>query len=238
MCNLTAKLYIQEILTILVKTKRLPVGCSQIDDMLGGGIEYGIITEVYGEGGSGKTNFCLMVALSAAKRGERIVYVDTEGVSPERIFQIFKGNEHLVENIYFMKPKSLNEQYEHIIEIMKKMDEMGFLVIIIDSLTQFYRLERGMEEDVDERGILSAMLGTLLYIAREKNACILVTNQVYSDREGEIKPIGGHVLYHGAKTIIKLKRLNGNWREAILIKHRSLPEDKRVKFRITERGIE
>ena len=51
------------------KMKRLPVACNPIDEMLGGGIEYRSITEVHGEAGSGKTNFCLQASRECAKKG-------------------------------------------------------------------------------------------------------------------------------------------------------------------------
>jgi DNA repair protein RadB len=35
----------------------LSLGCEPLDALLGGGIESGIITRIYGEAGTGKTNF-------------------------------------------------------------------------------------------------------------------------------------------------------------------------------------
>ena len=46
---------------------RLPTGISSVDRLLGGGLETDSLTEVYGEGGSGKTLFCLEVALRVAR---------------------------------------------------------------------------------------------------------------------------------------------------------------------------
>ncbi|MFZ0222396.1 MAG: ATPase domain-containing protein, partial [Candidatus Nitrosopolaris sp.] len=37
---------------------RLPTGCKSLDNLLGGGIEAGVITQVYGPPGSGKTQLC------------------------------------------------------------------------------------------------------------------------------------------------------------------------------------
>ena len=42
-------------------------GCNSIDRLLLGGIEYGAITQIYGESGSGKTNFCLQIAIQFIK---------------------------------------------------------------------------------------------------------------------------------------------------------------------------
>ncbi len=62
----------------------IPTGCKGLDDLIGGGVEEGIVTEFYGEGGSGKTSLALQLAVRCAESGKQVVYLDTEGVSPER----------------------------------------------------------------------------------------------------------------------------------------------------------
>lgn len=47
------------------KIKFLETGASNLDDALGGGYETGVITELYGEYGSGKTQFCLVASILA-----------------------------------------------------------------------------------------------------------------------------------------------------------------------------
>ncbi|MDI6886255.1 MAG: ATPase domain-containing protein [archaeon] len=63
-------------------------GCKNIDELLGGGFESGTVTQLYGEAGSGKTNICLQVAVECARKGKSIIFIDTEGFSPERFLQI------------------------------------------------------------------------------------------------------------------------------------------------------
>ena len=40
--------------------ERLPTGCKNLDDLLGGGIETGVITQIYGAPGSGKTQDAIL----------------------------------------------------------------------------------------------------------------------------------------------------------------------------------
>jgi len=85
---------------------------------------------------------------------------------------------------------------------------------------------------------LAWQLSLLSSIARKRNIAVLITNQVYLDTTTkEIKPIGGHTLYHNAKTIIFLRKIGDGYREAILVKHRSLPEGAVARFVIGEDGL-
>ena len=55
------------------KDKRMPSGSDKLDTMLGGGIERGIITQVYGASGTGKTNISIQLAVHCIRGGERVV---------------------------------------------------------------------------------------------------------------------------------------------------------------------
>ncbi|KAG2448297.1 hypothetical protein HYH02_006881 [Chlamydomonas schloesseri] len=54
-------------------------GCSNIDELLGGGLRPGIVVEVAGETASGKTQLCLQAAAAAVLQGHVVLYVDTTG---------------------------------------------------------------------------------------------------------------------------------------------------------------
>lgn len=60
--------------------------------MLGGGIQSGQITEIFGDPGSGKTQFALQLSANAAYNHQYAVSIFTTGeVNPERILEIMKG---------------------------------------------------------------------------------------------------------------------------------------------------
>jgi DNA repair protein RadB len=50
--------------------------------------------------------------------------------------------------------------------------------------------------------------------------------------------VGGDILRYSSKCLIELKKVGDGDRIAILRKHRSLPENKVVAFKIVEHGIE
>ena len=62
---------------------------SAIDDLLGGGFEKGVITQIFGPPSSGKSNIALSLAVNVAKNNRKVIYIDTEGgISIDRIKQI------------------------------------------------------------------------------------------------------------------------------------------------------
>jgi len=217
----------------------LPIGSTALDSLLEGGLEGGAITLFYGEAGSGKTNICLQVASNVALTGKKVVYIDTEGVSLERLQQIAGENyEEVMKNILFFEPHSFDEQEKSVDKAVKLAEsslEVG--VIVLDSATIHYRLTRNDEE----RGIrksLSPQLAKLLAVARSKDVPIVLTSQVYTDIEkGTFEPLGGHVLLHNAKAIVRLEKVSAGTRRAVIVKHRHLEEGKRAEFKLTKTGV-
>ena len=59
------------------KERKISAGSFDLNKFLFGGYEKDIITTIYGPGGSGKTNFCLLAAVSQAKKGNKVIYIDT-----------------------------------------------------------------------------------------------------------------------------------------------------------------
>jgi len=233
---------------------KLKLNCS-LDELLQGGIEAGIITEIYGEGGTGKTNICIQAAKSCVINGKRVIYIDTEGISKERLLQVFKDKK-LLEKVLFFFPFSLEEQKE----MVEKAVKIDAGLIILDSANLFYRLEMH-EDEARATRLLTKQLVTLQITARKKGIPVIITSQVYSAGD-DIKPFAGRSMDHIAKTVIKIEKFEGieetknkeerererekekekekkkEKRKATIIKHRSLPEGKSIIFYITEDGIE
>ena len=218
---------------------RIPIGSLALDDLLGGGLEKGAITLLFGEAGTGKTNICLQVARNVALAGRKAIYIDTEGVSLERLRQISgERYEEVMKNVLFFEPHSFEEQ-EQLVEraVRLAMSNADIGVIILDSATIHYRLTR----NDDEKGVrknLSTQLSRLLSSARSKLLPVLLTSQVYTDIDkGTFEPLGGHVLLHNAKAIIRLDKVGASSRRAVVMKHRHLEEGRRADFKLTHSGV-
>jgi len=218
---------------------KLPTGSKCLDYLLDGGIETGTITQIYGASGTGKTSICLMLAYNTALSGKKVAYLDTEGLSPERIEQIFREKEAL-KNVFIYDVVDFKQQSSAIKELGKLCkNENDIKLIIVDSFTFLYRSElEDLERQIKIKRELIAQLTFLLGLARKFDLAVVITNQVFTDvKTGEEKPLGGPSIDHISKIIIGLEKINKH-RKATLIKHRSKPEGLSCTFTITDKGIE
>ena len=229
---------------------KISSGNSDFDNFLEGGYESDVITTLYGPAGSGKTNLCLMAAVSVAKSGKKVVFIDTEGgFSVDRLKQL--TSESVLKNILLLKATSFSEQQELFNRLLDEVNS-NLGLIVVDSIVMLYRLELGLarEKESDKKitGINRSMarqLRILSEISRKKLIPVIITDQVYSDfvkkdednpAEKQVHMVGGDLLKYWSKCIIEIKKI-GDKRKAILRKHRSMPV-KRFVFQINEGGIE
>ncbi len=233
---------------------KISTGSSDLTKWLYGGYEKDIITMIAGGPGSGKTNFVILSACSQAKKGNKVIFVDTEGgFSVERVKQIIgEGYEKTLENIFLIEPTSFEEQKKFFLKMLLQIKKEHINLIIIDGMAMLYRLELGdavkSKNSENIRKVnreISKQMQMLAEIARKQKIPVLITNQVYScflseddwkkGTERITNIVGGDLLKYWSKCIIELKNNNGK-RKAILLKHRSLPE-KEMSFEIIDVGI-
>lgn len=225
---------------------KISAGSYDLNKFLHGGYETDIVTVIYGSSGTGKTNFCLMAAVSQAKKDNKVIYIDTEGgFSTERVKQLASKENNLdsiLKNMILLKPTNFEEQKESFKTLLKHLKDQVSL-IIIDGMTILYRLNfaeaRNNSKDSEKEmqkinSELVSQIKTLAEIAIKKNIPVIITNQVYN-WDNESKMVGGDILKYWSKCHIELENKN-NKRALYLRKHRSLPE-KSLGFQITNDGV-
>lgn len=227
------------------KMAKVSAGSYDFNKWLFGGYDKDIVSVIYGAAGTGKTNFCLLAAVSQAKKGNKVIFVDSEGgFSSERIKQLAGDSYNAVlKNILLLKPTNFSEQKKSFEQILKYLKD-EICLIIVDGMTILYRLdfasarenekEKGREEIQKINFELVRQMKTLVEIARKRNIPVIVTNQVYRF-DNEDKMVGGDILKYWGKCLIELTNDNGR-RTAFLKKHRSLPE-KSFSFQIYDEGV-
>ena len=220
--------------------EKVKSGSKIMDLMLNGGYETDVITTVYGPAGSGKTILCLLCAINVARKGKKIIYIDTENsFSLERLKQIALDYKKVLDKIIFLKPTSFEGQ-KKVFEKLKDMINNNVGLIVLDTIAMLYRLELGKSNDVYEvNRELGRQIAYMTEIARKDKIPVLITNQVYADFENKdnVKIVGGDLLKYGSKCLIELQITPSGNRRAILRKHRSIAEEKEIVFKIVEGGI-
>ena len=126
--------------------EKFSTGSSSLDNILGGGIETGSITQVYGGPGSGKSQICI-TACALLPKQYNAIYIDTESkFRPERIEQIAeergqKSND-ILENIYTSNPINNQAMEASIDKILQfSGSENIFKLLIIDSLINYQKFK-------------------------------------------------------------------------------------------------
>jgi DNA repair protein RadB len=218
-------------------------GCDALDDLLGGGVERGTVTQVYGPPGAGKTNVALATTVEVAAEGGTAVYIDTEGISVERFDQILRARvddpEAVSSRIVLTDAHDFQEQAEAVKDAADFAERAD--LVVVDSATGFYRLARDDDDGGDALRQVADQVTHLLSLARKHDLAVLVTNQVFTDVDSDsdrVRPLGGHTLNHWTGVVMRVDRFRGGNRRATLEKHRSKPEGDQARFQITDSGIE
>ena len=223
----------------------IPTGCRPVDGLLGGGFERGVVTQVYGPPAAGKTNLALSAAVEVAAAGDRALYVDTEGLSIDRFEQLAAGRaadaddtvESIASRLVISEAYDFDDQREAVRDAAELAAEVE--LIVLDSATGFYRLERADDTEGGESlRKVAKQVTHLLSLARRHDLAVAITNQVFTDPEGDRdRALGGNTLNHWTGAIVRVDRFRGGNRRATLEKHRSKPAGDTATFRIVEDGL-
>jgi DNA repair protein RAD51 len=113
---------------------KITTGSKELDKLLGGGIETGSITEVFGEFRTGKSQLCHTLAVTcqlpiAWGGGEgKCLFIDTEGTfRPERLLAVAErygvGGEEVLDNVVYARAYNTDHQNALLIQASAMMAE-------------------------------------------------------------------------------------------------------------------
>lgn len=217
---------------------KLSSGVACIDTVMGGGVESGVITEIFGEGGAGKSNLAMLFTISALSSGKKVIFIDSEGFSTERFLQMNSSRTDNMDNLLLYRVSSLDDQEVSIIKTSKLTEKPGGVgIVVIDSFTEFFRLEN-FQDYQSRSSAFQRQLNLLTGIAVRNSIPVLLTNQIYQDPDsGNLHPFGGFLMDHLMKAIFRVEKTAGGGRKISVVKHRSIAEGKSAIFRLMEYGI-
>lgn len=154
----------------------LSSGSSNLDRFLRGGIRTGLITNIFGASGSGKSQFCFTICANLIKKNKdvKVIFIDTSGnFRPERILDMSNNpnSDRVLNNIHYIRPYSIKDQFEAI----KKIEEIKPKLVIIDTITSLISTE---SKNITRHLILMKFIHELAHIAINNNCAIVTTNMV------------------------------------------------------------
>ena len=225
--------------------------CLAVDEVLGGGVKPECVYEVYGEYGSGKTQFCNTLTSQALSEGESVVWVDCEDTfRPRRILEIMKERgyaedrekmEDALKRIhYFYAPQT--EQLMGTVNALSKIlqEKRPRLVIIDGAIGQFREEYLGRGTLADRQNQLARLMTHIKNISFYFYTTVIFTNQVQTDPSimfgDPVKPIGGNVVGHAATYRIYFKK-SGKKRIARMVDSPEHPQSD-AEFILNAKGID
>ena len=166
----------------------ISTGLKKIDDFLSGGIPNGVIVDIFGGNGTGKTQLLLQLSINSIKNGGKVLFLDTTGgFRPERILEIQKksnSNLNLLNNILVSRITNTSEQ----INSIKNFKENNFSLIIIDNITDLFSYEYKNNQSIFKKNSLfmKYMRELSLYAVTHK-VPIVITNMIRNSNEQEVE---------------------------------------------------
>lgn len=231
-------------------------GSKEVDKLLGGGVETGSITELFGEFRTGKTQLChtlcvtCQLPISAGGAEGMALYIDTEGTfRPERLVAVaqrYKLNpDDVMANVACARAMNSDHQQQLLLQASAMMAENRFALIVVDSATALYRTDYTGRNELAARQVhLGKFLRSLQNLAEEYGVAVVLTNQVVANVDGSAqmyqadakKPIGGHIMAHASTTRLSLRKGRGEQRIVKVYDSPCLPEGEAI-FGIYEDGV-
>jgi len=219
---------------------RIPTSIPLLDNMLGGGIPFGLITHIFGASATGKTTLATQCALNNAKKNMKTLYIDTEnGIHPTRILQM-AGSEDLLRFLIIIRPTSFSEQ-SNLIDKIESFMSGRVKLIVIDTVTKLYRAElSSLAKNVALNRELNRQMAELLNLAHKYNIAIIVTNQVSASiqsDENQIRPSGGTIISYWSALDLKMEYLDMGVRRISITKNFEGIEKKATNILLTKKGL-
>ncbi|XP_057779863.1 DNA repair protein XRCC3 homolog [Salvia miltiorrhiza] len=172
-------------------TKKITFGCPILDRVFGGGIPICSITELVGEGGTGKTQLMLQLALNTqlpeALGGQsgNSLYPNSELSFPiRRLNEIASNNPFLEDNpldkVFVHSLGSFDELLSIVARVEPFLSNNNVKLIIVDSVTTLFRTEFSNNgADMSRRQqMFFKIAGKFKMFASKYDLVVVMTNQV------------------------------------------------------------
>ena len=234
----------------------ITTGSANLNEILGGGVQTGKLTEVFGPFKSGKTNLSHTIAVTVQLPKTRgglnssVAFIDTENTfSKEKIKRIARrfglDPKQVLGKIHHARIYSSDHQVQMVQQAESLCKKQGVRLIIVDSLMALMRNEYvGIGMLARRQAVLNNLIHALSRIAETHNCAVLLTNQVATKMMGMFSAddaIGGNIVAHGChfRVMFKTKGFSANnslKRKGVIVDAPDLPPSE-CEFFITAAGL-
>ena len=158
----------------------ISTGHKKLDQLLDGGVKNGIITDIFGAYGTGKTQLAMQICINSLQKGGHIFFQDTTGeFRPERMLEIIKNHNFdpkLLDNVKVGRITNTSEQLQYLSKIT---ESENFSLVIIDNVTDLFSFEYSkVTQELEKRNLFMKYMHDLSLIAIQKKIPIVVTNMI------------------------------------------------------------
>ena len=180
----------------------------KLDSILGGGIRNAIITDIFGENGTGKTQLALQASLEPLGQDLDVLFIDTTGeFRPERILEIVKNRnmrDSLLDNLKVARVTNTTEQI-NFLEKIKNFKNLS--LVIIDNIADLFSFEYSKKEQfMLKYSSFMKYMHHLSTIALKKKIPVIVTNQLLQKQDTEYEKLD-FVMKNFTHQQIKLEKI-------------------------------
>jgi DNA repair protein RAD51 len=166
----------------------ISTGLQKLDKFLSGGIPNGVIIDIFGGNGSGKTQLSLQLSINSIKNGGHVLYLDTTGgFRPERILQIQKQSKiqfDFLQQITVSRLTNTSEQIKSINDIQNN----DFSLVVIDNVTDLFSYEyKKNESTFKKNSLFMKYMHELSKLAITKKIPIVITNMIRNSGDKEVE---------------------------------------------------
>lgn len=175
-----------------LEQKYLSTGNSSLNEMLGGGLKKGSLTEISGATNTGKTLLALLAIKESQKEEKISIFIDTSRKFNPRYL---KDNIIDEDGVFLIQPDCAEELGVLLAEIIKpNIENIG--VIVVDDLANLstkFEKNSSMKKntDVHKSKVIKALLTRISNLIRNTDACAIILNQNRSNflQDGSVTEI-------------------------------------------------
>jgi len=206
-----------------------------LDKIFSDGLQTGIITEISGLRGTGKTQFALQFAIEPLSNNKKILFIDTTvEFRPERFLQMIQSRNlstSLLDNLHVSRVTDTQKQ----IEVLKSFEKDSFSLLIIDNIADLFSFEYSKKEHIIEKNVnFGNYMINLSKLALSKNIPIIITNQILSHNEMNYERMQTQ-LENYVHQKIQLEKIKNNYICKVIT---PFIQETKFDYKITNSGIE